>query len=76
MREHPRDEDDPLAPIADEPGQDPSCAEPGPHNDGYGLSGTLDSGYDIDRSGDYRRALVAEHDNEPEAEDLQTASPT
>lgn len=42
--------EDPLDPIPDEPGQDPEAAEPGPYTDGYGLSGTLDSGYDIDRS--------------------------
>ena len=41
--------EDSLAPIPDEPGQDPDAAEPGPYTDGYGLSGTLDSGYDLDR---------------------------
>ena len=44
--------EEPLAPIPDEPGQDTDAAEPGPWTDGHGLSGSLDSGYDIDRSAD------------------------
>ena len=47
--------DDDLEPIPEYPGQDPDAAEPGPYTDGYGLSGTVDSGYDIDRSTDRRR---------------------
>jgi hypothetical protein len=52
--------EDPMAPIPDQPGQDPEAAEPGPWTDGYVLSGTLDSGYDVDRSDDARRAASEE----------------
>ena len=38
--------------IPDEPGQDPDAAEPGPYTDGYGLSGSLDSGYELGPDGD------------------------
>ena len=52
--------EDSLAPIPDEPGQDPDAAEPGPYTDGYGLSGTLDSGYDLDRSAEGADGASAE----------------
>ena len=50
--------EDSLEPIPDEPGQDPGAAEPGPYTDGYGLSGTLDSGYDLDRSAEGAAAVA------------------
>jgi hypothetical protein len=69
--------DDPLAPIPDLPGQDPDAAEPGPWTDGFGLSDTPDSGYDIDRSKDGRAtsgSRPAEDDDD--SEDLEHGSPT
>lgn len=72
MSEDPSDRDD-LEPIPEYPGQDPDAAEPGPWTDGYGLSGTLDSGYEIDRSQDARRAEAsassAADDDETERDD-------
>ncbi|WP_199425092.1 hypothetical protein [Actinotalea solisilvae] len=39
--------EDVSTPIPDEPGQDPDAPLAEPVTDGYGLSGTPDSGYDL-----------------------------
>lgn len=44
--------EDISTPIPDQPGQDPDAVEPGEHTDGYGFSGTLDSGYELGPDGD------------------------
>ena len=48
--------EDVSTPIPDEPGQDPDAALQEPVTDGYGLSGTPDSGYDLGDGGAARDA--------------------
>lgn len=43
--------DDDLTPIPEFPGEDPERGADEPHTDGHGLSGTLDSGYDLGDEG-------------------------